>query len=312
MESLKKRIRLSVIIPTQNRPDELIRAVDLLEKQLDKHDDEIIIVDDGSSNKNRLKNKSLTNVYKNIVLLYKNNSGPATARNMALNRSRGDVVIFINDDTLISDGFIEKHIEFHLNNRKRTEALVGPFIEYPKLIKTPIMRWLVIDSKMHFKYVETDNGLLPWYYFWTCNLSIKREFLTINKLFFDKSFPVAAWEDVEFGYRAKKCGLNIHYDKSLIAWHNHSFNLDSLLSRFFSHGRGMYHLIGKLPEKDLPFLAKFRYRILAKIMLAVTIYPLLSIVLKNIIDIEKHPNTILLQYLIVGEKIRGWNYESKK
>lgn len=138
---------------------------------------------------------------------------------------------------------------------------------------------------------------------------MKKDFIIKNNIFFDESFLTAAWEDVEFGYRAGKCGLKIYCDKKLLAYHYHGLDLRGALARFFSHGRGLYRISTKLPEENLPMLAKKFYRLIARIGLWLTFYPYNKQFLIDLFDLENNPVNLIMQYLIIGEKIKGWDYE---
>lgn len=93
--------RISIIIPTYNRPGFLAQAVQsVLAQTLPTH--EIIIVDDGSP-------LSCAPAISNIasrdarIKLFKleTNRGVSTARNFGLEKSSGDFIIFLDDDDLL-------------------------------------------------------------------------------------------------------------------------------------------------------------------------------------------------------------------
>lgn len=303
-------IDASVIIPTYNRLDVIGECLNRLEKQKFKNF-EVIIIDDGYDNKEKLL--SIINKAKlKIVYIEQNHSGSAKARNTALKVAKGKVLIFINDDSLVDTDFVKKHVEFHYKNLSPETALTGPFIVPKKLLNTPIMKWLINDSNLHFIYIKTKDNIVPWNNFWTCNLSIKKYFFLKNNLKFDEFFSVAAWEDVEFGYRANKCGLVIKFDPSLIAYHWHSFSYKSLMSRYYNHGRGLYFLSKKLPKNLLPYLARTEYRLVARLILFLTFSKVLIKLINKYFDFDKHPNNFLLQYLIVAKKIEGWDFERRR
>lgn len=92
---------VSVIIPTHNREDKIISAIESVRKQTYSHI-EIIVVDDASTDntllcleqyKEKLENKGLLR----ICHLDKN-GGPARARNYGVKKARGDYFAFHDDD----------------------------------------------------------------------------------------------------------------------------------------------------------------------------------------------------------------------
>ncbi len=85
---------VSIIIPTYNRYNFLIEAIESIKNQTYKNF-EIIIVDDGSIDKTcRLQSD------KSVVYLKQNNKGPAAARNSGVNIAKGEWLAFLDSDDL--------------------------------------------------------------------------------------------------------------------------------------------------------------------------------------------------------------------
>lgn len=299
-------MKVSVIIPTWNRAETIRETIFRLKRQRVKNV-EILVIDDGSDGDNLRIIKGI----KGVRVYYQRHKGPAAARNLAINRAKGKVLIFINDDTWTKQNFILRHREFHEKNRQTNLALLGPLKEDPSFKKDPAVEWLIKESRQHFSYKLANQKSVPWYYFWTCNISVKKDFLIKNNLFFDESFPSAAWEDIEFAYRAEKAGLKLSFDKNLMAFHHHQFGFDDVLARFYNHGRGLYHLEKKLPDNFLPPLAKKRIREALRIVLRLIGYNYWD---KRLIawlkTREKLPNN-LMQLVVLAKKIEGFENERK-
>lgn len=97
----------SIVIPTYNRPDLLVRAIESVINQSFKNF-EIIIVNDGSSvglsEYEKIK-KQFSN-FENIVFIDKKNEGPSLTRNLGIQNSKGEYVCFLDDD----DYYLENHL----------------------------------------------------------------------------------------------------------------------------------------------------------------------------------------------------------
>ena len=94
-------MRISTIIPAYNRADligETLRSV--LEQ--DRPPDEVIVVDDGSSDGTA---DAVAAYGKAVTLLRQGNGGPGAARNAGLAASTGEIVHFMDSDDLISLNF---------------------------------------------------------------------------------------------------------------------------------------------------------------------------------------------------------------
>jgi len=303
--------KVSIIIPTKNRSEILARCLKYLTCQETKVDFEVLVVDNGSNPNEKKKNKSMVDMLKFGVWLEKAGNGPAVARNYAIKQAKGEILIFINDDTIVNSHFVENHYGFHWKHGGCDVGLVGKFEEHPDLTGDGVMKWLVNESKMHFQYRVRNNKVIDWWYFWTCNLSVKREFMVENKLWFDQSFPTAAWEDIELGYRAYKKGLKLYFCDNIGAYHWHTFTIGDLVARFYSHGRGLFHLAETMPKNVLPPLGKRYVRSFMSIVLGIIGYDWWRGYYINYLDKTKKINN-LFQLEIVYQKLKGFEYEKER
>jgi glycosyltransferase involved in cell wall biosynthesis len=94
---------ISILIPTWNRPQSLVRLIERI--NLTKHDDiEIIIVDNDSEEENWLKLKNITSLHNN-VRLFRNqqNIGMTPNWNKTIEYARGTWLSFICDDDIYKE-----------------------------------------------------------------------------------------------------------------------------------------------------------------------------------------------------------------
>ncbi len=101
---------ISVIIPTYNRYDFLLEAVQSVKNQSYKNF-ELIIVDDGSTDKT-----SELSERKDLVYLKQENKGPAAARNAGVKLAAGEWVAFLDSDDLWHKEKLQKQLDFINNN----------------------------------------------------------------------------------------------------------------------------------------------------------------------------------------------------
>lgn len=104
-----KNITMAVVIPTKNRPDDLMRAVESVKRQT-RHPNEIIVVDQSFTDDIRAKIEYLLKKYDNIKLTYIFNqdlTGLTSAKNLAIKSSESDALLFIDDDIILDEKFIE-------------------------------------------------------------------------------------------------------------------------------------------------------------------------------------------------------------
>ncbi|RUO56240.1 glycosyltransferase family 2 protein [Pseudidiomarina homiensis] len=103
---LKDKVRISVVIPAFNVEDYIVAALDSLHEQT-VLPDEIIVIDDGSSD----RTLELLNTYAFKVpsqIVSKQNEGQGIARNIGLDKASGDYVYFFDADDLLKPNFIKE------------------------------------------------------------------------------------------------------------------------------------------------------------------------------------------------------------
>ncbi len=105
---------VSIIIPAFNAElyiDETIRSV--LNQSYKNW--ELIIINDGSTD----RTAEITNAYScnKIHIIHQPNMGVSRARNAGLNIAKGDFIVFLDADDILSSNFIEQRLNALLNNK---------------------------------------------------------------------------------------------------------------------------------------------------------------------------------------------------
>ncbi len=98
---------VSVIVPVYNVEQYLSECLESLISQTYTNI-EIIVVNDGSTDKSENIIKSFQEKFKNIIYIYQENKGVSEARNIGLKNSKGDYVLFVDSDDYIDIYMIEK------------------------------------------------------------------------------------------------------------------------------------------------------------------------------------------------------------
>lgn len=102
---MSQDVKISIIVPVYNRPDEMKELLESLASQTDK-DFELVVVEDGSS----IKSDNLCELYSNrinIQYFYKENQGPSIGRNYGLAKAKGNYFLFFDSDCIIPSHYIE-------------------------------------------------------------------------------------------------------------------------------------------------------------------------------------------------------------
>lgn len=93
-----KGVDLSIIIPTYNRNEYIVKLLDKLHTQM-QNNVEVIVVDDHS-------NIPLEKSWFKYIYLEENSGGASIPRNIGLDNAKGKYIVFIDADDLVSDDYI--------------------------------------------------------------------------------------------------------------------------------------------------------------------------------------------------------------
>jgi len=212
--------QLTIIIPTYNRRETLLKVLEGYKQQTAGAEIlEILVIDDGSTDETgrAVAGFSPTSPVA-IRYLSQQNKGPATARNWGIREAKGTLILFGDDDIIPAPTLVAEHLAWNRRYPADHFAILGHVSWSPEVHPTPFMEWLGREGVL-FGY----GSLLPgkdvgFEYFYSCNLSVKREFL-INNGLFDEKFRSAGHEDIELGYRLTNKGLSVLYNPEAIGYH---------------------------------------------------------------------------------------------
>lgn len=179
-------MNISIIIPTCNRNDLLADCLDRINNQRQTLSDsnlEVIVSDDS---KDYVAKKLIEDNYRWVRWVAGPRRGPAANRNNAVQASKGQWLVFTDDDCLPQASWLSSYI-----NAITTDCSV-------KILEG---RTVANREKQRFDEESpiNENGSNLW----SCNFAIKASlFKSLGG--FDESFPFAAMEDVDFHIRARE------------------------------------------------------------------------------------------------------------
>lgn len=101
-------IDLSIIIPVYNVENYLRRGLDSILLQPSSITYEILLINDGSSDKSGAICDEYQSNFSNVFVSHIENNGVAEARNLGISLSKGNYLYFMDPDDFLSDNFFEK------------------------------------------------------------------------------------------------------------------------------------------------------------------------------------------------------------
>jgi GT2 family glycosyltransferase len=155
-------------------------------------DFELIVVDQGSERSDRLelvKNSITWPWLKNIFLPF--NTGFPRGNNLGLSQVSGEYVLFMNNDITINGDWLTPLMDTFDQNRKR-KALVGTS--------------LVHRGGWNEFNIYGQHLTIPYLEGWL--LLFNRDLLKLVRGF-NEEYGMGSMEDIEFCYRANKCGYDL-------------------------------------------------------------------------------------------------------
>ena len=213
---------VSVVIPTYNRRPILEKCLLALEQQqtsgtpVERY--EVVVVDDGSTDGTPTWLRQNTERFAHVRLIEQVHGGPAEGRNRGVEHARGDVIVFIDSDLVVTPVFLAKHAEALQLSWSRTGDRLC--FTYGAVINTANFEE---PTKERHKLRD-----LSWAYFATGNVAIDRSILQRSGLF-DTGFRLYGWEDLELGERLRRMKVRLIKCPDAVGYHWHpALSLDQI------------------------------------------------------------------------------------
>lgn len=226
---------VSVVVPTFERAPILARCLAALENQtLPTQEFEVILVHDGYDGETLAQVEGARSRARfDLCYLVQDHRGPSAARNLGLQQARGDVVVFIGDDIVVTPTFLATHLEAHRRDADQGLAVLGHTTWAPWLPTSLLMAFLEEHGEQFGYRLIEDPANVPPHFFYTSNVSLKRELLVEGPRFDEELFP---WEDVDLALRLLPLGLRIVYRPEALAYHDHRTDFQGFLRRMRQAG----------------------------------------------------------------------------
>jgi glycosyltransferase involved in cell wall biosynthesis len=226
---------VSVIIPTYNRRYILEHTLArLLNQTLSSEAYELIVVDDCSIDSTSTYMSSLACDDLNVTYIrHTANKGRVVTRNDGIHAARGTIVIFLDDDNVPNNTFIEAHLECYLRHRDDRIAVIGNVLYPPNIIGTSnfarFMNSRYLGNRKPSERSRLDYSNLPAKCLGTLNCSMyMNDLIAVGML--DEAFRYYGGEDEYLGYCLKKNGVRLlfceaarttHYDIVSLSRYKH-------------------------------------------------------------------------------------------
>ena len=264
---------ISVIIPTYEREETLRDTIKNVLQQ-DYQDFEVLVVDQTSTHepetKTYLEQLATTGKIRWFCVDWASLPG---ARNYGVRRAKGEIVLFLDDDVQLPEGYLQAHAQNY--NREEIGAVAGRVFDRMKL--TDSQRSHQGDTPYTIEYLPSeamDPGI-AWYYIDLvhtvkpqrvisvrgCNMSFRREIFTKHGIWFDERFRGSAVrEESDFCLRLRQTGYHIWYDPeaNLVHLGEETGGCHDISTRSLQYQLTFYHNHFLMALKNLTFTQQLR------------------------------------------------------
>jgi glycosyltransferase involved in cell wall biosynthesis len=197
-------VRATIQLCTYNRAQLLGRVLDgCFEQTAAAESYEVVLVNDGSTDATAaVIEAARQRATCRFSVIDQANGGLARGRNAGIARSRGERIIFIDDDVLPTPVFVEEHLRSH--DAHPGAVVRGAVINTESFERLPTPTWTLADYSGNF--------------FWTSNVSVP--LVTLRAVGnFTESFREYGWEDIELGMRLRAAGVRGIFNRFAVAFH---------------------------------------------------------------------------------------------
>ena len=196
-------MNLSVIVPVHNSEDYLKECVESVLQGLHE-EDEIILVENGSSDSSWEICRSYDDAYPSVRAVHLETAGVSKARNCGISLAKGDWIIFLDSDDILDPGLISRAHELdieadvilfdyrYLGEEPLEEELVSDRRDVePNLLRRAVLQYAKYRTQIK-QAANLDNVTI-----WSCcSKLIRRDFLIRNRINFPEELYLS--EDTAF------------------------------------------------------------------------------------------------------------------
>ncbi len=228
-------MKVSVIIPSYNSENTISDCLNSLRNQTYLEPFEIILADSSTDRTPEIVRENFPEV---MLIHFNTKTDPGSARNAAIKKSSGDVLLFLDSDCAAHPEWMERMVKRHLEfpeapgvggaviNGKSSDNMIG---------------WAGYLAEFR-EFIPQQSPGFVWH-LPTMNISYKRWVFEQNGFFDPHFYPQ---EDLVFNYRLTGGKPELFFDPEILVYHSHRTDFPS----FLRHQRA----IGKITAQVLKVL----------------------------------------------------------
>jgi GT2 family glycosyltransferase len=207
---------ISVVVSVHNGEGSIRDCLGALLSQDYRGRKEIIVVDDGSTDRTAAEVRK----FRKVKLVSQTHKGPAAARNLGIRHAAGEIILFTDHDCVPERGWIREMLKPFRN--PNVMGVQGAYKTRQKELVARFVQMEIEDRYERMKKWQTVDFIGTY--------SAAYRSCVFQKFGgFDESFPLASGEDSELSFRLSKKGCKMVFNPKAIVYHKHPASLSEYL-----------------------------------------------------------------------------------
>jgi glycosyltransferase involved in cell wall biosynthesis len=269
---LNKNVKVSIIIPTLDRPGDLKDCLNSLKNINREREIEIIVVDNNPSSG---VTPAIVKEFVDVKLVNEEKKGLSAARNKGLAECTGEIAVCIDDDVVVSSTWLEYLLAPF--NKPEVMCVTGNVLSFEQETKAERLFELYGglgrgDSPKEYGqewFSKSKFYALPtWEIGATANAAFRTKIFSEKNIgFLNKALgagtPSGCSEDTYLFYKILKAGYGISYQPAAYVFHRHRKSLKEFYKQIFNYSKGhvAYNLLTLFNDRDKRGLVRILYEL---------------------------------------------------
>jgi|SRR3989344_2724370 len=226
-------MRISVVVPTRNHSTDLEKCLRSIQKQTKESFEKILVAySDGDVGKAAKKY--------GFRVVHDKKRTIGNAYYVGANAAKGDIVVFIDDDSVAPKNLLKK-IEYAFKKNPDIDLLGGDDRLPPNSSSFQEAAYQT-DEAIRPKEKKSGNG--AWKWLRAACIAYRKE--SLKKCNFDKR--LTGLQEPELHERMKKAGMKALYDPTIFVYHKRRNSLKGIWDQIYRNGKAKIDFIRLHPE----------------------------------------------------------------